>query len=523
MNSGSDDVGRFRSERRAQTYLVGVVLLLGIVLVGSILTLAVGAMALDDLQRATDLRTGEYAMREVDSRLSQISAGRTKVQLLDFGAEERNVEVTTGSYLNLTVNADESCRVHVPMGAMIERNDRGQVIAYEGGGVWRRHGDASVLVSPPDFQYEQGTINFPVVSMDGGLEGQVTRLRAVRNNTKSRERRLEIRETLDQDACRTPLNLTVRVRSEFYDGWGRYLERKTGVEPTYHHGNETVDVTIERVGELTDDVDVDDESGTLSAEGDLVAEVEILGSEGTVTADGSEWDGDDGNGDPKVELNDPYRFQLRVNGEIRTPWKDGALDDDVELYDDNVNDPRDDLPSPVTVVLGDGDTFGVEAAILNCGPGGQYRSQDWEYTGIDEVNDGTTYLQHRCTRPPDTVENDVQVEIIATPGGTGTNNLVILSETQDRLEGSFEQKKYQRNLNEILGDDIDACGDDRCVDLDTGQYLFVYELSRYLGDGETDDFNDGVVLVTFREVGNVGSDTNFAITITTSFIEISKQ
>jgi hypothetical protein len=515
-------------DRRGESHLIGVILLLGLVVTAGMLTLAVGAISIDSIQQSSDLRASEYGMREVDSRLSQVSAGRTKVQVIDFGTGA-DVDIDDRSYLNITVNDNRACRIHVPMGSITRETEGGTEITYEGGGVWRGSGNETVMVSPPDLQYESGTINFPVVSVQGELSGSADRLTARRNNTLSAERRAEIRDTLRQPPCRTPINVTMSVTGERYPGWGAYLGEKTDVAPTYDHANDTAAVYVERVGNLTGNVSVDDGSNTLAANSEIVADIEIVGTEGSVVRDGSEWDGDDHNGGAKVELNDPYRVQLRVNGDLRTPWTDGANRDAFELWEDNVNDPRDGEPAVERVVLEPGDTLGVEAAILNCGPGGSYDPEDWEDTGQTESHGGTTYHQLRCQpaepRTAGDVLDDPQVDIEAKAGGSGSNNLLIRNSTHNVIDGSFEQKAYQKNLKELLGDDIEQCPGDRskrCANLDDGQYLFVYELSSYLGPGQTEDFNDAVVLVTFREIGNVGADTNFAISISSSYVEIKR-
>jgi hypothetical protein len=511
------------ADKRGEAHLIGVILLIGLAIAGATLVFVVGSAAITDLRASTELQSAEYSMREVDSRLSQVLASRTDTQTLNFGGDDRNVTIDTDSSMTVVINENPSrCSIDVPMGTIVTTDSKGRQVGYEGGGVWRLENGRSAMVSPPDFQYQNGTIDFPVTSLEGSLEGSVDELYAERNIEDSAEARKEIRKTLRRSACRQPNNVTVVVESSYYEAWGDYFEQKTGVNPTYDHNAATVEVYLSKLGGKKDPV-VDGNS--VSADGNYVAEIDILGTAGSVTRDF-------GSGD--VKLADPYQIRYIVNGTKFTPWLDGAPDDgDVQFdtvgaddrFRDNVNDPEA-TPKSVTVSLNGSAQLSVEAAIHNCrddGTGNTYVEDNWADTGYVFENDdtGATWPIYRCTATPDDVEDDVQVEIDSR-ADKGSNNLEILKDG-DKVPGNPANGPYQRSLREILDGRLDVSNH---VQLQRNQVVFVYELSSYVSDGDdlnSYDFNDAVVLVTFRAPGSVPSETEFVIDISINHLTVSRK
>jgi len=510
-------------DERGEAYLIGVVLLMGITIVGAILAFVLGTAAIGDLQASTELQSSEYTMREVDSRLSQVLASRTDTQTLNVGSNDRDVTIETDSSIAIVINENPGeCTIDVPMGTIISTDSKGRQVAYEGGGVWRYESGSSVMVSPPDFQYYQGTIDFPVTSLEGSLEGSADELYAKRDAEASRAAREEIRETLRRSACRQPNNITVTVQSTFYEAWGRYFEQKTGVEPTYSDESRTTEVHLTKLGGKKDPV-VDGDA--VSAEGDYVANIRILGTAGSVTRT---WDG------REVKLADPYMVRYVVDEQTYTPWLgDDDRDEspvqfdfiDGNRFQDNVNDPEAN-PREVSVELSGSTELSVEAAIHNCradGSGDTYREENWENTGyvFNNEEEDEQWPVYRCTAPPDDVEDDVQVEINSRED-KGSNNLVIL-EDDDKVPGNPANGPFQRSLRDILGGRLDASNH---VQLQRNQVVFVYELSSYVDDDDSlngYDFNDAVVLVTFRAPGSVPSETEFVIDISVDHLTVSRK
>jgi len=221
---------------RAQSEVIGTVLLLGltILVVGS--TVALGSVALADSQQTADLQRVEGAMTQLDSKASLVAHGESPTQVArmdigrtaDFRVDEdagwMRIEVQTdgegGTYTNQTT-----------LGAVVyESGD--ETVAYQGGGVWRSNADGSQMVSPPEFHYRGSggteTLTLPLVTVeDGGgpLQDSVRLSKTGRGSDR----------LFPSENVSNPLvggNVTITVESEYAEAWGRFFESRTSATVT---------------------------------------------------------------------------------------------------------------------------------------------------------------------------------------------------------------------------------------------------------------------------------------------------
>ena len=214
---------------RAQSEVLGTVLLLGLTVAVVGTTVALGGAALNDSQRTADFQRVEGAMTQVDSKASLVAHGESPAQRLrlepgrnadlriDEGAGTMRIEVETenGTYTNETT-----------LGAIIyERGD--DVIAYQGGGVWRANADGARMVSPPEFHYRGDTLTLPLVTVTG--EGELSDSITIRESD-GRPTGLFASENISN-----PLlggNVSITVESEYAGAWGRFFESRTAANVT---------------------------------------------------------------------------------------------------------------------------------------------------------------------------------------------------------------------------------------------------------------------------------------------------
>ncbi|MDV7349436.1 hypothetical protein R3751_06545 [Halorubrum distributum] len=231
MNGGE----RGATAERGQSEVLGTVLLLGLTVAVVGTTVALGATALDDSQRTADIQRVEGAMTQVDSKASLVAHGGSPSQRLrldpgrnadlrvDEGAGSMRIEVETenGTYTNETT-----------LGAIIyERGD--DVIAYQGGGVWRANPDGAQMVSPPEFHYRGDTLTLPLVTVAG--EGDLSDSVAISESGERPE------DLFASENVSNPLlggNVTITVESEYAEAWGRFFESRTEANVTQLSSNE---------------------------------------------------------------------------------------------------------------------------------------------------------------------------------------------------------------------------------------------------------------------------------------------
>jgi predicted acyltransferase (DUF342 family) len=228
-----------------------VVLLLGLVLVGTAAIVTLGSVAIQDTQRSASVANAEAAMTQFDSRTSLVAFD---------GAENEHVTIPRGEGANVavresagaltvevvdretgTVVADRT----VTLGAVVYEQGAATV-AYQGGGVWRLQGGDAAMVSPPEFHYRpetggEPTLTLPLVTVEAGAGGGAAGGGADLAVTKSGP------TDADLLAVANPLErgrVNVTVRSDYYEAWGRFFEDRTASAVTYDHADETTTVTL---------------------------------------------------------------------------------------------------------------------------------------------------------------------------------------------------------------------------------------------------------------------------------------
>lgn len=225
---GTHSSGRRNSHlERSVAPLVGVVLLIGLVLAGSMILTAMGFTLVDEIVSETDRQQAIHCLEEFDHRATTVSTGGgekplpcDEMRIVDDGELHivwHNESVTDipndlgETYSNTTVAGD--------LGTVeFERGDRS--IAYQGGGIWEQAADRTHAHS-----------NSIAVTDSPGIGATILRLELVRIagsiDTNSASIRRDSERPLDSsidDARSKALdldyrNLTIVLESEYHEGW----------------------------------------------------------------------------------------------------------------------------------------------------------------------------------------------------------------------------------------------------------------------------------------------------------------
>ncbi|UPV73596.1 hypothetical protein M0R89_13740 [Halorussus limi] len=228
---------------RAQSEVLGVVLLLGITIVGTGLIVAFGSSALDDSKRASEIDSAENAMTQLDSKASLVGIGASPVQRTSLGVDSVSVENRSGwmrvRVNPMDVNEPERTVMNQSLGAVTYRN-ADTAIAYQGGGVWKRTGNGTTMVSPPEVHYRDTTLTLPLVAVSG--RGPLDGTAVVRKNGTGDPKYPRPTNGMSNPLTRAEVNLT--VQSEYYRAWGRFFEQRTGGEVKFDHDNRSVTLRL---------------------------------------------------------------------------------------------------------------------------------------------------------------------------------------------------------------------------------------------------------------------------------------
>lgn len=249
-----------QTDRRSQASTIGIVLILGITLLGTGLVVGYGSQAIGDTERVTTLSKAEHSLTQFDSQAAIVALGESVVQRVDLGDSRGGTFDADGDagwirvvHRNATGDGTDTVLYNASLGTVSYRNGD-TTIGYQGGGVWRRDGNGSTMVSQPEFNYRGSTLTLPVIRVtnDDSAAGETTALlRRVGNSEQVYPNASE--SYSDGDTYANPVtqgSVAVTVHSEFYKGWGAFFGARTSGNVTVDDGNQTATVELLTVGEV---------------------------------------------------------------------------------------------------------------------------------------------------------------------------------------------------------------------------------------------------------------------------------
>lgn len=249
-------------DTRAASEVIGVVLLSGLVITGSILVTLNGGIAIQDIRSNIGGTSTENTMEEIDTRVSSLASvqGFTRSEFHVGEESADQYSVVQEGYIELAVNRNASCTVNVSLSSIRYEDDEGNLLAFEAGGIWKQTSGqtTSTMHTPPHLTFSHGSFSLSVANITGEINRATNSVSE--NLTKSNLRNQEIRNTLFQGTCVRPNNVTLTVHSDFYGAWGRYVQNEFDTtNHTVYDSNKTVVAFFEqdKLPEETDDYEND--------------------------------------------------------------------------------------------------------------------------------------------------------------------------------------------------------------------------------------------------------------------------
>ena len=293
-----------QTDHRSQSTTIGIVLILGITLLGTGLVVGYGTQAIGDTERVTTLSKVEHSLTQFDSQAAIVALGESSVQRVDLGDARDGTFSADGDagwmrvvHRNATGNGNDTELYNASMGTVRYRNGATS-IAYQGGGVWRRTGNGSTMLSQPEFNYRGGTLTLPAIRIvnDASASGETTAF--LRGGEDSSQVYPNASESYSDGRNYTnPVmkgSVAVTVKSQFYEGWADFFRGRTAGNVSVDHSARTATVellTLDTVGEFVF-ADALESAGGLDARGqaaghsltDFSVEVENGGGNGNGNA-----------------------------------------------------------------------------------------------------------------------------------------------------------------------------------------------------------------------------------------------
>ena len=222
---------------RGQSELLGTVLIFGLSLLVIGTTLAFGAVAIADLTDEAEATNVENSLSHFSSKVSLVALGDSDTQQYSLSSTRDgtvSVQPDAGEIeVTHTVNGSVEGSTQSPLGAVVYQGANRNV-AYQGGGVWTERGGNSSMVSPPEYYYRGATLTLPIIRVDG--EGAVSGSAHgdITPGPGGSTRATELGSPLEEGT------VTVRVQSEYYEGWFDFFTQRAEGSTVIYHENNTV-------------------------------------------------------------------------------------------------------------------------------------------------------------------------------------------------------------------------------------------------------------------------------------------
>jgi len=236
---GVDESRRFGRADRSQSEVLGTVLILGLSMTVIGTSLALGGVAVGDLITDAESTNVETGMAHLSSKISLVALGNADSQSFSLGTMREgtlSVQPDAGSIrvYNATGGSRELLNENrTTMGALVYAGEDRE-IAYQGGGIWTKQGNASRMTSPPEYHYRGTTLTLPIVQVTG--EG------AIGGRPDGRITPVDVATDAVPNVS-TPLEtgtIEVEIQSDYYQGWYAFLNERTEGETEIYHNNRTV-------------------------------------------------------------------------------------------------------------------------------------------------------------------------------------------------------------------------------------------------------------------------------------------
>lgn len=219
---------KFLRSEKADAEVIGHVIMLGLTITGIAMITLVGLPTIYGLQDMAKIRNVEQSYTVMDARVSKVALGDAPLQVIDVNLRDGLLTVIPNSssyqsYIQFMVSDGTNItNISLPMGKIVYKLGEREV-AYEGGGVWSKYPDGSVMLSPPEFNYNGVTTTLPVVSVTGNFSAGgkgVASLKIRRSN----DTQIIYPNASYQNPIPDGSLITITIKSDYYDGWGDFFD-----------------------------------------------------------------------------------------------------------------------------------------------------------------------------------------------------------------------------------------------------------------------------------------------------------
>ncbi len=236
---------------RAVSSPVGVILIIGMTIASVASLFAVGGAVISDTRADAEQSQMENAMSSFSSKASLVGLGESGDQRFSLGrASEGDVTIQPDAgTVTLKINSSEDATPQeinsTSLGAIVYQSGDTE-IAYQGGGVWRKSGGYTRMISPPEYHYQLSTLTFPIMTVRGAGRSSGS----VRGTVETGDAVDSWYPVRHNETLSNPLDngtVSIEVESRYCTGWESFFrERSQGsiAEPCDEDDTVVVDLVV---------------------------------------------------------------------------------------------------------------------------------------------------------------------------------------------------------------------------------------------------------------------------------------
>jgi hypothetical protein len=234
-------VYRLIRDASGQTETVGMILILGLVVIGTTAVVAFGSTAITSLEESSNTQRTSHVMTQLDSQTAMVALGSSPQQSIDLsnagGSGKYQVKESQGrikvTHVNHTNKGHNETLYNETIGALVYESDKSTII-YQGGGVWRRTENGSaVMVSPPEFHYRSDTLTLPIIRVKGSGSALGATGVTVKKSGRTEHVFRDPSKTYSSNASKRYTNpiengsIEIVVDTEYSKAWAEYFRTRT--------------------------------------------------------------------------------------------------------------------------------------------------------------------------------------------------------------------------------------------------------------------------------------------------------
>jgi type II secretory pathway pseudopilin PulG len=243
-------------DKNAVSELVGYLILVSVAVTVIGITYAMTMPQITDSQNQATFQSVEQAFTVLDTHMSKSQYSNDLSQLTEMKLNGGKLAVDDNEG-TITINFKNYAHNPVYTGKLgtIIYTLNGREVGYEGGGIWERYSDSgSAMISAPDFNYNGETLTLPLMQIKDGdtnSKSSESTTGSVYITSKSEPTPEPIYpndkylgETTRQINPVKADEVTVIIKSRYYQAWANYINSNTDGHATINPATQEVTVTF---------------------------------------------------------------------------------------------------------------------------------------------------------------------------------------------------------------------------------------------------------------------------------------